>query len=227
MHENDAMLRDALPGWPLSTICHIQTKPSHGGPAVKGTGFVIAGDLILTAAHNVTGDYFDGEAPQKVRVFLGWSGSNYEKRYAVEDTYSDLHIHEDYPLNPERDIAIIRLGQGIGDIAGALGLETADDDRLIGASSPEEWMLNGFPFGGALQTYSGHVTNPNPWAFRHTADDTEGGVSCGPIWAYLDDMPIAVGVHYFSDDPDHTDACRITANDIDWILSVIEEQTPD
>ncbi len=227
MHENDALLRDALPGWPISTICHIQTKPTHGGPAVKGTGFVIAGDLILTAAHNVAGDYFDGEAPQRVRIYTGWAGDAYKKRYTVVDPYSDLYIHDAYPENPERDIAIIRLGQGIGNIAGALGLEAADEDRLIGPASPSEWLLHGFPHGGPLESYSGHITNLNPSAFRHTADDTEGGVSGGPIWAYLDDMPMAVGVHYFSDDTNHTDACRITANDIDWILSVIEEHTPD
>lgn len=227
IHENDAIVRDALPGWPLSTICHIQAKPAHGGPAVKGTGFVIAGDLILTAAHNVASDYFDGEAPQRVRIYLGWSETNFGKRYTVEDTFYDLLIHDAYPDNPERDIAIIRLGQGIGHVAGALGLEAADDDRLVGASSPDEWLLNGFPHGGPLESYSGHISNLTPWAFRHTADDTEGGVSGGPIWAYLGDMPMAVGVHYFSDDLSDTDACRVTENDIDWILSVIEEHPPD
>ncbi len=94
--------------FPFSAICQIKTQfPAHSG---TGTGFYIAPDLILTAAHNV--DHKVGGIADKITLRPGRNGSSTLAKFDVMPV--DWTVHPTYTAAGTRydeahDLAIIRV----------------------------------------------------------------------------------------------------------------------
>lgn len=205
--------------WPQSTICQVLAY-THDGKAFKGTGCVLPNNLVITAAHNVAGEHFDYQLPSRVYLYAGWIGNDYDRRFTVNDPEENVFVHPDFPDNSQRDIALLRPQGVISDYTGSMGIKAADDGELDFKVNPVEWDLHGFPLGGALRLYPGVLSVIETLAFRHSATDTQKGVSGGPVWRRENNGPTMVGVHYREDEATHTDACRITKDDMTWVLNI-------
>jgi V8-like Glu-specific endopeptidase len=184
-------------GYPWTCIGRIQVFEA-GVPKRLGTATLVGRRTILTSAHMMPRNpgagwavlfvpgYFDGQSTAGVSSWC-------EAYHAVVGPTAVGDSTQD------RDLAILKLYQPLGDALGWMGVKTYDDDW----EGSGVWTLVGYPgsvTGGERPTFQAGipVIDDDPsgdWTeVEHRGDATDGN-SGGPLFGQWPDGPYLVGVH--------------------------------
>jgi V8-like Glu-specific endopeptidase len=184
-------------GHPWTCIGRIEVF-EFGQSKRKGTATLVGTRTIVTSAHLMPRNgsagnwavlfvpgYFDGQST------VGLSSWCEQYRAVTGPAVTDS--------TQDRDIAVLKLYQPLGNPLGTMGIKTYDDDW----EDKAVWALVGYPgdiTGGERPTFQTGipVIDDDPsgdWAeIEHRGDATDGN-SGGPLWANFPDGPYLVGVH--------------------------------
>lgn len=222
--------------FPHSAICQLELSfPSTSGTGTDlytGTGFYIAPDRILTAAHNVV--YWDRERgkveAQSIRVVPGkkgaGTGGGAEPFGGFTVQQGDWVYHKRYGGTRAFDLAVIRVGTAP---PGGAYFEILEE---LNQSLPSSMVVCGY----AGVTVDPDVQHLDGDQVRSLGEDgetlqynlqTEKGASGSPVyylWGREDEqeqMSVpelrVVGVHVAPLSSTLNNACRLTASKIAWI----------
>jgi V8-like Glu-specific endopeptidase/N-acetyl-anhydromuramyl-L-alanine amidase AmpD len=201
---------------PHSAICHIEITGTDGSQAL-GTGFYVAPDLILTAAHVVDG-------ASQLRILAGRNGQN--------SSLSDFTVgpdawtmHPAYDHTRDYDMAVIRVSTAPpgGQYFSLEELSVSIADPIVVCGYAAEGVD---PYKQHLDADTVRELSDNMQILRYNLQTT-GGTSGSPVFyitGYEDEerqvsvLDIRViGVHVASATATLNQACRLTANKIAWV----------
>lgn len=195
-------VRDATVA-PYSGICLIQSFQNSGDARAvgAGTGWLVAPDIILTAAHVVCNNqYFSGATRPLAGAVHMWFGFNNEPeppfgaeistKIAVPAQYKEY-------LFPDWDVAVIKLERRVGDRLGWFDMQTPSATSLKNADicvagypgepgEEEKWFRQ---FEGEKK-----VLDVSDTRIYHNVDTT-GGQSGAPVFVKSGKRAAAFGVH--------------------------------
>ena len=185
-----------------------------------GTGFMVASDVMLTAAH-----CFDNKVNEtrittlEMRVHWYQNGDTFNSNYCTVYKYwtasgynVDSHINTDW--------AVVKLNKPsgssnhLGSIVGYFGYESPSDERL----SDMQVTLTGYPQDDEFYMYSamGNVLdidddtdNITEYCFRHDVDMV-GGQSGSPIYNSTNNIVVGINVREYTS-RNYNEAMRITS----------------
>lgn len=188
----------------------------EGGTICESTGFVVANDLVLTAAHCVQ-EFSEGYGNAKSIYF--YAGYDYDGSYVGSSKASAYYVSPGWTekMNEEYDWALLKLSTPIGNSTGILSCKITDS--IIGKSIMTSGYADGFDYddGGASQGVSeGEVVEDNG-VFIRTSSEGEKGCSGCPILDIENWDMTVVGVASDSDVWGHICGPKITRSMITLI----------
>lgn len=216
---------DDTSSFPHSAICAVRTSADEE----HGTGFFIAPNLLLTAAHVVEGQ-------EELIIVPGkrGSGSGTEPFGRFHVTSSDWVVHPSRrPRNSSFDMALIRTpvaapGGACFDLLEELRQSRPEGVVVCGYSVYSESsqtlpdLINRHIDGGKQHMHGGHIRTLQDETFGYDIQ-TLGGASGSPVY-WIEDagIPVAhlVGVHVAGDTAQTNRGCRLTDAKIAWIRSL-------
>lgn len=193
---------------PWKSICRLRLH-FPGMETKIGTGFLILGDTLLTAGHNL---YKNGQFAESTEVYAGING-DFNSNFGTDTVDSSrLRVHEKYKAGDiEFDYGIIILNKALGagsagvvrmqvfsQLTGLMGVVSgypADIPNHAGSSVPND---------GSTQWYcSGPLRQTSRQLFYDS--DTTSGESGGPVLVLTKVAPdrnewCAVGIHAYGVD---------------------------
>lgn len=202
--------------FPYSAVAYIEAT-FQDGTRVSGSGTLVGRNDVLTAAH-VLYDPILGAATD-VEVEFGRDGGArpYGTFQAAGLNYYELDVEEPGFLSPsesESDLALVSLGDAIGDDIGWFSL----GDYSLG----ETYRVTGYP--GVYRDNTGPRLMEDSAATTHIPDydlidlksfEINSGNSGGPVWYTSSDGPVVVGA--VSTDEWATDVSAQLATLDQWI----------
>ena len=200
---------------PHSAICHIEIAQADG--QYLGTGFYVASDLILTAAHVVA-------QATGLTIYAGRNGaSSWLKKFTASP--ADWSVYPGYHDDRPHDVAVIRVST-----PPPLGQYFSLEEQL--ASTDDPIIVCGYAAQG-VDPLKQHLDAD--WV-RELGDNAEvmlynlqttGGTSGAPVFyvtGYEDEARQqsvsdirVIGVHVSSGHDNLNEGCRLTAAKIAWI----------
>lgn len=203
---------------PYHAIVYIETYYDNN-TSEQGTGFMIAPDVLLTAAHCVKSS--TGGVIEEIRVYAGKNGNSYSARTTADLIYTDVNYSGAGDWND--DYSYVTLNSPIGNTCGWLGLyATSNSSNLLDldittAGYPHD-MTTG-DWDGLMYVSEGTITSVNTKRIYHSADTWEGQ-SGSPIY-YLDSDGdhVAVAIHVGTNDT-YNIGKRITMS----LMELLEEE---
>ncbi|HEY0405903.1 MAG TPA: N-acetylmuramoyl-L-alanine amidase [Pyrinomonadaceae bacterium] len=207
--------------FPHSAICQMSMTFPDG--EYLGTGFYIAGNVILTCAHNVI-DWASRNEASSIVITPGRNGENARPFPAFTVSRSDWDYHPGYDGTRDFDLAIIRVRTPPPQNAFFPQLEELLESRdspiiVCGYSAIPGSQYNQHLDGDMIRSVSDNT-------FQYNLQ-TEPGNSGSPVyylWGYEDEqkqMSVSdiriVGVHASSYNDNLNQGCRLTAAKIRWI----------
>lgn len=202
---------------PHAAICHFETRDARGN-GYYGTGFYVAPDLILTAAH-----VLDGKVGAE--IFVGRAGGDSVARFSARP--ADWTLHPRYDRTRAHDIAVLRVPAGRHHAPIWFDLEEQN------SSTGDRMIVCGYAAEGGLDPLRQHMDGD--YTRELSADghlisynlQTTGGSSGAPVFyvANIEDEAAqqsrveyrAIGVHVALQDQHYNRGCRLTQAKIDWI----------
>jgi glutamyl endopeptidase len=198
--------------FPARAIAQVLVR-FNAGPDEFGTGFFIAPDLVITAAHVFVQS---GRTAAFIRVVPGRNGAA-SAPFGFADSQM-FRPSAGWIRNqaPEADYGAIRLTQPLGNTVGFFGLHAFTDPELAATA----FDVAGYPTDkpvGTMWDHHGPVA-PSP-AFLTYQMDTAGGQSGAPVLAAFPTGVFVAGIHT-GGDPLANRAVRITPLVLGELLSL-------
>jgi glutamyl endopeptidase len=177
---------------PWKYLCLLQTSwPS--GPVTVGTGWLISGNTVVTAGHNIFRPGPDPMACSGVRVAFGFDGSAPPVATAMA---AQLKVSKGWHTGDARaDCGAIRLSQTLPALFGPDFLEPVETPDIV-ACSIAGYPTDLFPFG--LYVDRGEARRTADGFVEHRIS-TEGGESGAPLLMFQGNRPVVVGMHLWGD----------------------------
>lgn len=182
--------------FPWRAICQLEVHFATGARLV-GSGALIGPDVVLTAAHCVYEHRLLGEA-REILVAPGRKGHRlpYGQHRA---TIAWLHEAWKKRRSPDRDVAVLRLAEAVGDRTGWFGLAPCDGRYLRRAvlnlaGYPVDLPVAPLEERGKHQYWSASKPLRCPPGLIHYSADTYYGQSGSPVWIWTGQRQI-VAVH--------------------------------
>lgn len=176
---------------PYSSICRLQINFPGSSVPQLGTGFMITGDMVATAAHCLYDESLGGYATS-ITVYPGENGTT--NPYGSSNSKT-LNIPESYKSvkSTKYDYGIIKLNSSIkdcGHLNCAIGV-----NRFFNGSY--KLYTAGYPIEGSHRMYTeqGNIIS-NTTDLVYYDLDTTGGQSGSPIMIYNGNQYIVVGIHH-------------------------------
>ena len=174
--------------YPFVAVAMMDVHRSCGCEGV-GTGFMVARNKLMTAAHMIVCSKH-GQWADRITFYFGYvNDRNYAYKYNgrwyafVGTTFPDGYEAED-------DWAVVKLYENVGDTVGWFGFKVASDEE----STSTRLKLLGYRSGILRRSY-GFATAGKKNQLLYYEMDTEAGNSGGPLyWTKYDD-PCAVAIN--------------------------------
>lgn len=201
-----------MTGFPYRTICRI--KYYVNGDEYIASGFMVASNLLLTAAHCVMNNSNTGYS--NWTAYPGYmSGTSYNN---VSSGWSQIYYSSNWANNhnAEDDWCLCKLNSSIGSQTGWMGCQSYGTNSEMNGLSVRAVGYPENPGGGEYQYYtSGSITATYNKYFSADAV-VSGGMSGGPV-ARGDAKAVGIVRGYYTNNPNLAFDVRITQTIIDLI----------
>lgn len=207
------------------------------GITKRGTGTLIGGNSVLTAAHvlylkELTSTGYKYTPAKEINFVSGLKGKDYLYGAKVIKT----SVHQKYLQNDSLyDYGVVKLDDSIGSEVGYASIVVADDTELVGTTV----NVTGYPgYIGAFRhlikrdtfvmyTSSGQIKSVDKHMIRYHID-TSGGQSGSGVW-FLNEYNIVdcCGVHVTGSKLEGNGAIRINQENFESIQSWLKEFEAD
>ncbi len=201
---------------PYYSVVYIETSYDDG-TIDRATGFMIAEDVLLTAAHAVKSSA--GAVIEDVVVYPGRNGNSYTISTTADTIYTD--VSHTGTNNWNWDYAIVTLNDPIGNTCGWFGLyATTNSNNLY----LQDFIVAGYPQDKAsgsnrpMYKSEGIVGNITTYQLHHSADTYDGESGAPLFYENSSGEFVVIGIQVgTSDNETYNIARRITTTLIDLL----------
>jgi V8-like Glu-specific endopeptidase len=213
--------------FPHCAIAHLQLHFSDGSSG-GGTGFFVAEDLVLTAAHCLF-DIATGAYLTSVEVYPGQANNTPANSFTVSGAGDVFRTHSGYNGDASFDLGLIRAprGQYAGPyfqaeeqnqsytpgtilVCGYAARLTAKDQEVLQMCAAIDRNVQHLSADTIQQLIE------NEQAFTYSLQ-TLAGTSGAPVFFAAEGAAHAIGVHHGANDATTNKGCRLTQEKIQWI----------
>ena len=190
--KDDRITINNTSAYPYSTICYMVCRDNYGN-SWTGTGFMTAGNHVVTAAHCVW-NVESHRAFDSVTFYFGYKNQN--NYYYVYNGPFTYWVGTTFPsgtyslMNIKDDYAVIQFPVNIEQYTGSLGFRTLSEDEV----DRKFFYVAGYR-DGILKQGIGRITDASESILWHNADTLSGNSGC-PMF---DSQYMAVGINVAHD----------------------------